>query len=233
MKSKIILMLSIIIMSCSSDDDSTQALVNNTPVMASYIQPTNNQTCTGTIVSPTTIQVSFEWNLFQDSEDNSLNYLLEVTNQNTNTVAIEQNLTTTSSLIILDKDTTYSWNVTATDSDGASVTGLTWQFQTPSEAVSNYAPFPANLISPNNGDILTNNNVTLTWEGNDPDTGETSQLLYDVYLGTTNPPSLVSSDQISESYTETLALGTYYWMVSSKDPNNNSSNSQIRQFSVN
>jgi hypothetical protein len=221
------------IIGCSSSDDGEITIpVNNLPTASSYIIPTNNQICTGTEVTPTSIQVDFEWNNFNDTEDTSLNYILKVINQSTNAIVLEQNITSNSYSTILDKGVTYSWNVTATDSNGESITGSTWQFQTPFEATSNYAPFPATMISPNNGATLTNTNVTLIWEGNDPDTDETSQLLYDVYLSDSNPPSIASSDQSTLSHTATLTQGIYYWMIISKDPNNTSSRSQINQLII-
>ena len=88
------------------------------------------------------------------------------------------------------------------------------------------------MISPNNAEVLNDTNITLVWEGNDPDDGETAELLYTVYLGTTNPPVEVANMLTSETYTETLSTGIYYWKIDSTDPSGNVSQSQIRQFII-
>ncbi|NQY05486.1 MAG: hypothetical protein HRT68_04585 [Flavobacteriaceae bacterium] len=235
----IISLSGLIIASCSKSEDNGGGdngngnnPTNTAPVASSYTSPNNNETCTGTETSPTTIQVSFSWTAFQDAEDSTLDYTLTITNQSTNAVAETIQTTSTSGTANLEKGVTYSWTVRATDSEGLSATGSVWQFQTPFDATSNYAPFPATMISPTNGEVLTSNNVTLSWQGNDPDVGETALLVYDVYLGNTNPPTIVSTDQTAETYDTTLTSGIYFWRIISKDLNGNESESQIRQFEV-
>ncbi|WP_298515871.1 hypothetical protein [uncultured Kordia sp.] len=224
----------IVMVSCSSgDSDPAPAPENNTPTASSYIEPNNNAVCTGEEISETEIRVDFQWNAFQDVEDNNLEYTFSIRNLTTNAIVATENLTGTSTSITLDKGTSYSWNITATDSEDASVTGVTWQFQTPFNTISNYLPFPATLTSPDNGATVTTTDVVLTWEGNDPDDGETELLEYAVYIDTVNPPvTQVAMMLTAETHTETLTTGIYYWKIESKDPSGNISNSEVRQFII-
>lgn len=234
MKKFLGLFVTITIISCSSgDSDPAPEPENNVPTASSYILPNNNGVCTGEEISDTEIRVDFQWNDFQDVEDNNLDYTFTLRNLTTNLVVATENLTGTSTMVTLEKGTSYSWNVEATDSEGDSVTGATWQFQTPFNAISNYLPFPATLTSPDNGATVATLDVVFTWVGNDPDEGETELLEYAVYVDTANPPvQEVANMLTAETHTETLTAGVYYWKIQSKDPSGNISNSEIRQFII-
>lgn len=234
MKKFLGLFATIVLVSCSSgDSDPAPEPENNTPSESSYIEPNNNAVCTGEEISDTEISVNFQWNAFQDVEDTNLQYTFTIRNVTTNLIVATENLTGTSTSITLEKGTSYSWNVTATDSENASVTGATWQFQTPFNTITNYLPFPATLTSPDNGATVTVTDVVLTWEGNDPDEGETELLEYNVYVDSVNPPVAEVATMLSaETHTEILTAGVYYWKIESKDPSGNISNSEIRQFIV-
>lgn len=231
---KIIIIFLLLFVSCSSDSTTE----NNTPPTASgYITPLDNQLCTGTMISPSEINVDFEWEPFMDNEDTDLNYTLTVTNLLVNAIVITQNLTTTQTSAILERGISYAWIVSATDSSGETVAGETWQFQTPLEAESNYAPFPAILITPDNGQVFNSNgtqyDISFNWEGNDPDTGETEGLVYDLYFGPNNPPiSLLLNDFPLTSINEIHSPGIYYWKIVSKDQNGNTSESVVHQYIV-
>jgi hypothetical protein len=224
----------VLFISCSSgDSDPAPEPENNAPTASSYILPNNNGVCTGEEISETEIRVDFQWNAFQDVEDNNLDYTFTLRSLATNLVVATENLSGTSTNVVLEKGTSYSWTVEATDSEGDSVTGSTWQFQTPFNAISNYLPFPATLTSPDNGVTITTTNIVLTWEGNDPDDGETELLEYAVYVDSVNPPvQEVANMLTAETHTETLMTGIYYWKIQSKDPSGNISNSEIRQFII-
>jgi hypothetical protein len=77
---------------------------------------------------------------------------------------------------------------------------------------------PNTPSNPNPSDGSTNVKVgkNLGWSCSDPD-GDS--LTYDVYFGTTNPPPLVSNDQLSSSYDPgTMSyLQTYYWQIEASD----------------
>jgi hypothetical protein len=236
MKKILAILIGIVLISCSSSSDDPAPAPepeNNIPTASSYILPNNNAVCTGEEISDTEIKVDFQWNAFQDVEDSNLDYKITIRSLETNQVVNTENLTGTSISITLEKGTSYAWNIEATDSDNNATTGATWQFQTPFNTVTNYLPFPATLLSPENGVSVTTTNITFTWEGNDPDEGETELLEYSVFIDTLNPPvQEVATNIVAETHTETLAAGVYYWKVASRDPNGNISNSEIRQLII-
>ncbi|AXG72283.1 hypothetical protein KORDIASMS9_04552 [Kordia sp. SMS9] len=224
----------ILLISCGSGDDPAPVdPENNIPTASSYIAPTNNAVCTGEEISDSEIVVDFQWNPFQDVEDDVLNYTFTLRNLATNLVVTTENPMETNTSVTLEKGTSYAWTVAATDSEGDSVTGAIWQFQTPFNAIANYLPFPATLLSPNNGATVTTADVVFTWQGNDPDEGETALLEYTVYVDTVNPPvQEVAAMITAETHTETLTPGVYYWKIESRDLVGNISNSEIRQFII-
>jgi len=232
---KFIFTLSLGIISCSSNEDSvltpTQP-VNSPPIATSYVIPNNNQTCIGTIQT-NSIDVDFEWSNFTDEETSTLTYDLSITELSQNLEIYNQsngnNITQT---VSLERGKSYSWKVTATDNENQTTTGPTWQFQTPFEAVSNYSPFPSTLLTPTLYDILPVGGITLTWQGNDPDTDETSQLVYDLYLGDGNLMQNLGANLTTTSFDTNLTNGVYYWYIKATDPSGNSSNSQTWQFVI-
>jgi sugar lactone lactonase YvrE len=62
-------------------------------------------------------------------------------------------------------------------------------------------------IAPANNATSVASPVQLTWQ---PSAGAAS---YDVYLGTTNPPSLLARNVTATSYSAPIANGTYYWII--------------------
>jgi hypothetical protein len=229
-----LILLALVYVACSSDSNSPEE--NTPPIAGDYIIPTDNQVCAGSIVSPSEINVQFEWEPFMDNEDAVLNYTFTITNLLVNAVVITQNLNTTQTSAILERGVSYAWIVAATDSSGETVAGETWQFQTPFEAQSNYAPFPATLITPANGQTFDGSgqyDVHFSWEGNDPDPGETEELGYTLYIDTTNPPtSTLLTNFPLTSISEVLNGDVYYWKVVTHDPNGNTSETLVRQFVV-
>ena len=59
-----------------------------------------------------------------------------------------------------------------------------WKFYLAGDGVVNYAPFPADLKAPASGSTVTlsEGKATFTWDGSDPDSGDT--LSYTVYVDT-------------------------------------------------
>lgn len=184
--------LLLITWACSNDaDDETF----NPVTVADYITPVNNAVCEGTAtVNEGEIEVLFSWEAFAENPL-GITYTINLTNLTTNAtqvITIENG--ETNATIVLEPNTAYEWTVTATNDSGESVTGATGQFHTPYEATTNYAPFPANLLLPSSGDTVPAGDVAFSWEGNDPDTGETANLVYDLYVSTTNPPTISNTN---------------------------------------
>jgi hypothetical protein len=109
--------------------------------------------------------------------------------------------------------TKYYWKIVSWDAYDETATGPIWSFTTR----SNHPPNAPSAPNPSTGATDIDVNKQLSWTGGDPDTGDT--VKYDVYFGTTNPPSKVSSNQSSASYNPGTMnfVTTYYWKIVSWD----------------
>ena len=85
--------------------------------------------------------------------------------------------------------------------------------------------------TPVNGSINQPVNLSLTWSCIDPD-GD--PLNYDVYFGTNNNPSLVSTNQSNASYDpgQLNSNTTYYWKIIAKDNQGASTSGSIWNFTT-
>ncbi len=128
----------------------------------------------------------------------------------------------------LTPSTTYYWRIASRDPNNNNTenSSLVWTFTTAA------IPPPAapTLVSPLNGATALSWLPTLSWNAVSGTNG------YNVYLGTTNPPT-ASTLTTSLSYTPPASLTpgtTYYWYAASRDPNNNNaqSASAIRSFTT-
>ncbi|MFK5855086.1 MAG: FISUMP domain-containing protein [Bacteroidota bacterium] len=92
---------------------------------------------------------------------------------------------------------------------------------------------PAQPSNPCSADASTGQNIdlTLSWTCSDVDS---DPITYDVYFGQTNPPSLISSAQTSDSYDPgTLdASTTYYWKITATDNHSNSTEGVVWSFAT-
>lgn len=201
------------------------------PGIVSLVFPNQNSECTtGTVISDTQSEVTFEW----QSADNTEGYILIVTNLNTNT---RQTLPTqaTSGTLAIDRGTPFSWIVTATNSQSSEVsTSESWLFYNEGSQTT-YAPFPAQLVEPISGStVIRNDNgqVTLGWQGADV---ENDIVSFDIQLSTTNPPTAADiigteSNLVSNLLADVDADTVYYWRVVTTDVEGNSSTSSVFEF---
>ena len=196
----------------------------NQPAKSTLSAPANNKTCeTGTSVSSTQSDVDFTWGVSADTDS----YDLKITDLNSNVATNKTGLTTTSTKVTLDKGVPYSWIVTSKSTKSSVTTPSdTWKFYLAGTGVANYAPFPADLKAPSSGSTVkrTDGKATFTWEGSDPDSGDT--LAYTLYVDTTDGKQTPASAQTDLSVlTLDVALDaatTYYWRVKSSDGTNSS-----------
>jgi hypothetical protein len=133
---------------------------------------------------------------------------LELLAEDTNTAAVQYPVS--------EYDTTYYWKVVASDAE-YDVEGPQWEFTTREEGNTNEAPDVPVYLNPLNGAEEVEIEVTLMWEGNDPD-GDV--LHYDVYLGTEyGTLDLVAENLGTELYlVEDLSYETeYFWKIVAKD----------------
>ena len=171
--------------------------------------------------------VEFSWNASQNTDS----YTIVVKNLLT-TAQISQTTTSTSVTIKLDVGQPYSWFITSSSSVSSQTASTTkWKFYLKGEPTSNYAPFPADLISPKSESNVNVGNVKFEWKGSDVD--ENDALKFDLYVDTENPPTTrVKSNLTANSSNLNLDSGTYYWKVITKDDSGSNSDSGVSMFKV-
>ena len=236
----------VFIVSCSAEDDdsgTTTPPVTQQPAPAptpqvpspgksSLSAPENNEVCyEGEEVDDSNSEVTFSWDASSDTDS----YDLVITNQETSQSQTESGITSTSKAVTLATDVSYSWKVVSKANDTSDTTESdTWQFYLAGDGQENYAPFPATILSPTSGAALDANNgsITLSWEGNDPDEGDS--LTYTIYLdevdGLQDPIEEDSSETELEVSVESGT--TYYWRVKTSD-GKSSSFTLVYSFIVN
>lgn len=219
-----------LLFSCSGNDSSSTPETSNTaPSVPTLTAPTNNKLCIDNVVS-------FEWNASTDAENNPIIYQIQIATDNQFTQIVKTaegssiGQTTT-----LNKGTAYYWRVKATDSKNSSSNySSTYSFYTEAEAVANHLPFLPQLVQPETNSFINTTTATLKWTASDVDTNDI--LVFDVYFGTTNPPTAkVGSNLASTSLnTNTLQPATnYYWKVVVKDNKGGETTGQVWNFKTN
>lgn len=218
----------IILFSCKKDNDLFTYL-EVYPLKANLVFPINGSECIeGTLQSASQSEVTFSW----EESANTDSYNITVTNLVTKNI---QNFTTQnlSIAITIERGVPYSWQVEST-STTATRTAMSsiWNFYNAGPSIQYYIPFPATINSPTNGASVNGNSVNLNWQENDLDN---DVIEFDIYFGTTNPPSLFAENLAQSELTNiTVSSGTtYYWKVTTRDVIGNESNSEIVSFTVN
>jgi hypothetical protein len=222
------ILIGLLVLDCSSDPVAVD------PQIASLIAPVNDQTCLdGTSINDSQSDVEFQWGLAQDA----LSYELVVSNlmtQSSQTYSSTDNAIT----ITLTKAEPYSWLVRSIGEEGTNPTSSdSWKFYLAGDAITNYAPFPSELISPRSGANVTpsvDNFVTLSWSASDVDQ---DLLLFEVYIdqtdGTTKVQDLDFQQEETALDVEVENNKTYYWKIVAIDSNGNKSNSGVYAFRTN
>lgn len=201
------------------------------PGKAVLVSPTQNEACTsGVAVSATESSVQFSW----VSSSNTESYEVNIKNLLTN-VSTTKTVTANTTSATLLKDTPYSWFVVSKSSKTATTTASdTWKFYNAGDGKTNYAPFPAEIVSPtyNQAIAASGGKITLDWNGSDTDN---DLVNFDIYLGTTTTPALLQAN-VTASILNNVSVNnatTYYWRVISRDSKGNTSDSGLYRFSVN
>ena len=240
------LLISLFVLSCSAEDDSgtsspppttqqptpTPTPQVPTPGKSGLSAPENNEVCyEGESVDTSNSEVTFSWEASSDTDS----YDLQITNQETNQSQTESGITSTSKDVTLTTDVSYSWKIVSKANDTNDTTSSdTWQFYLAGDGQENYAPFPATILSPTSGAAVDDNNgnITLSWEGNDPDEGDS--ISYTIYFdevdGLQDP---IEEDVLESSLEVSVESGTtYYWRVKTSD-GKSSSFTLVYSFIVN
>jgi hypothetical protein len=238
----------VLIISCSAEDDSGTSTPPPTtqqptptptpqvpaPGKSGLSAPENNEICyEGEAVDTSNSEVTFAWDASSDTDS----YDLQITNQETNQTQTESGITSTSKAVTLETDVSYSWKVVSKANDTSDTTSSdTWQFYLAGDGQENYAPFPATILSPTSGAAVdsTDGKITLSWEGNDPDEGDS--LTYTVYFdevdGLQDPQTTNTNITETSLEVEVESGTTYYWRVKTSD-GTSSSFTLVYSFIVN
>ena len=238
----------VLIISCSAEDDSGTSTPPPTtqqptptptpqvpaPGKSGLSAPENNEVCyEGEAVDASNSEVTFSWEASSDTDS----YDLQITNQETSQTKTESGITSTSKAVTLATDVSYSWKVVSKANDTNDTTDSdTWQFYLAGDGQENYAPFPATILSPTSGAAVDANNgsITLSWEGNDPDEGDS--LTYTVYFdeidGLQDPQTTNTNITETSLEVEVESGTTYYWRVKTSD-GTSSSFTLVYSFIVN
>lgn len=197
------------------------------PDPAVLLSPLNNNTCLSIPQGNTNALVNFQWNMAENADRYRLQIRNTVTNQEQSSETEETSTTAT-----LVKGAPYSWKIISI-SDDTNETGesATWSFYIEATQQFDYIPFPAQLVSPENGTTVNvaSGNVSLSWVGRDLDNDIAH---YDVYLGTSEDQLILVAETVTESSTSIAVNGatTYYWRIATQDQNGNFSFSGVQSF---
>lgn len=215
--------------SSSSDDDNgggpDPTPEAKDPEAAKLVEPLKDEECNqGNNISDTESLVTFEWNKSENTDEYTL-VIKNLLDDSTRNIKV----TDTKKEETLLRGVPYSWHIISKSSTSTkTATSEKWKFYNAGIGIENYAPFPAELVSPAMGS-LTKQTVALSWNGSDIDNDIDS---YDVYLDKINPPKTLNTNNTASSTTDiNLDANTvYYWMIVTKDKQGNNSNSQIFEF---
>jgi hypothetical protein len=231
MKRNLILIVIILLIGACGGKKKNAAPVVVAPGKSSLLSPAENEACTtGNSVSSTESTVQFSWTASSNTES----YVLNIKNLLTN-ITTSQTVTGNTTAVSLLKDTPYSWYVVSKSSKTSTTTQSdTWKFYNAGDGKTNYAPFPAEIVSPTYNQVITasGGKITLDWNGSDTD-GDI--VNYDVYLGASNSPALLQAN-VTASILNNVSVNsttTYYWRIITRDSKGNTSDSGLYRFTVN
>ena len=204
------------------------------PGVANLISPVDKETCLdGVSINDTQSNVTFVW----DTATDALSYELEIANLLTQSTQVYTSDTNELS-IALSKAEPYSWLVRSVGETGtAPSVSDPWKFYLAGDAVVNYAPFPAELITPRSGANTTpdiNNLVILRWAADDVDNDLNRFEVYlDAVDGTTLNQEVAYLAQETQLEVEVENNTVYYWKIVAIDLNGNQSSSGVYTFRTN
>ncbi|MCW1953612.1 MAG: hypothetical protein KIH80_005535 [Flavobacteriia bacterium] len=202
------------------------------PSAANLSFPENNKVCLeGVTVSDTESKVNFQW----AASANTTNYDLVITDIQSQISTNYEGITQANKEVTLLAATSYSWKVISKATVTNEVaTSAQWQFYLAGPGEESFAPYPASDLSPSSGATVTatNGEVTLQWNGEDPDGDE---LTYTVYIDTTDgfqdPEGTIKNLTVTETSFSVTSNTVYYWRVKSSD-GTNSAFTQVYSFRV-
>lgn len=206
------------------------------PIIAdvALVNPLNNEICEqGINTNENRSRVFFEWEMAENAQ--SYDLVVNDLESGENFITYEEIYDTRKELELI-HNRAYEWYVISKHSESDD-TGIspTWNFFFVGEPRENYAPFPANIISPEFGNVIQSmdGNVSLQWEASDPDQDTLSFTIFiDEIDGMQTPDESLTNIQSTSIDVQLESGKNYYWRVRSSD-GNSSSYSQIYTFTLN
>lgn len=200
------------------------------PKASALVFPDNNTECnTGQLVSEAQSSVTFKWT----ASENTDTYEVNIKNLGTGVTA-KRTASTNELAVTIARGTPFEWFVvsraTGTEETASSPK---WVFYNEGVGIENYAPFPANAISPERGANITtaNTSISLTWSASDVDNDIVG---YEVFLDTSDTPTTSIGSSTDATINATIAAGnTYRWIVVTTDSGDNNSTSEVFEFKIN
>jgi len=193
--------------------------------------PIDNSICLkGNQFTENTAELTFSWFPAKNAQYYVLVLNNLITKEKETFISYETSINVT-----LDANNSYSWNVLSMY-EGISISSVIWKFYLTGDAISNYAPFPADLIYPLAGAIISSNGkdhlmITFQWRAFDPDNDIEA---YAFYLDNTNASKLVLDSLSLAICNQNLQRGkTYFWKIVTTDQIGNTSESEVSSFSIN
>ena len=218
----VLVFLCVLNIQCSKDEK------NKAPTVVNLIYPTKNLLCTANTIN-------FNWSKATDPENDALEYNLIIATDRAMTNVVENStITNLQTTVSLEKQTAYYWKVDALDiNNNQGTSSEIFAFFTKGEGALNYAPFSAELVSPeNNSNQSTFTSISLTWDA--ADTNTTDILTYELYFGENSTLTLIDDSLSDKSRIVSVESGkSYSWKVNVKDQNGAKSIGQIWSFTVN
>ncbi|PVX45952.1 hypothetical protein C8C85_1763 [Flavobacterium sp. 103] len=223
----------LLFISCSGGGDDpaptpTPEVKNVAPTIPALVTPTDNKLCVDNTVA-------FQWNTATDANKDAIVYQIQIAKDNTFSQIVKTaESSTAAQTIALEKNTAYYWRIKATDSKGLSSDySATYKFYTSGDAVVNHLPFSPEIVEPAINTVLSTTTAALKWNATDVDA--TDVLTYDVYFGTSNPPTdKIKENATSKTLDVQLELAKeYFWKVVVKDNKGGETVGQVWKFKTN
>ena len=222
--------IGLLFMSCSKGggDETVVEIKNTAPTVPVLISPTDNKLCVDNTVT-------FQWNNSTDASTDVITYQIQIAKDNQFSQIIKTaEGTRNSQTSALDKNTAYYWRIKATDNKNLSSDySVTYKFYTSGDAIINHLPFAPEVVSPILNSSINPGTTTLSWTASDVDT--TDKLVYDVYFGTTNPPTqkVFENNNSKTVDVTTSTVQQYYWKIVVKDNKGGETIGQVWKFKTN
>ncbi|TRZ44331.1 hypothetical protein [Robertkochia solimangrovi] len=198
------------------------------PGEATLIAPLNNTECiSGEVLDDLQSEVYFNWGKALNTETYTLILLDLISGEESGYSTSDPGLK-----VVLKRATPYQWYIISTNAKSNKLTkSERWNFYNAGEANTNYAPFPAEVIYPEDEMRITTNDerIELRWRGLDLDD---DIVKYEVYFEDATPPQTMFESSEEALDVRVMSGVTYYWNIISIDKEGNTSESIVQSFTI-